>query len=128
SQVARRSTGVSNSGCSSTKSRSRPASTSRETSSPPRRCASSSMPRSVKYIPHPNSSPPREGGLHQSSLLQLVDFSRAGRRGRRWWTGDTAQPHTLQVLQQVEGDVGPGALVGGFLLDPRDVLGVGVGG
>ena len=53
SQVANRSTGVSNSGFRSMKSRSRSASHSIVTVSGPRRSTSSSMPRSVKYTPPP---------------------------------------------------------------------------
>jgi hypothetical protein len=49
SQVANRSTGVSNSGCTSVNSWSRSASQARVTSSSPRRVWSSSIPRSVKY-------------------------------------------------------------------------------
>ena len=50
SQVANRSTAVSNSGCVSVNSWSRSASQARVTSSSPRRLSSSSMPRSVKYM------------------------------------------------------------------------------
>ena len=69
SQLARRSTGTSNSGFRSTNVTSCPASHSRVTSSSPRRATSSSMPRSVSYTsgPYANAwsmrpaAPPRGG-------------------------------------------------------------------
>ena len=85
SQVASRSTGTSNSGFRSTNAVSRSASQASETVSSPRRCSSSSIPRSVKYTAL------GEGLGEQFLLLDLVLVVRPGSGRRRRRPGDPAQ-------------------------------------
>src|SRR4051794_32466089 len=115
SQVASRSTGVSKSGFRSTNSRSRSASQAIDSSSSPRRCSSSSIPRSVKYTP---SAP--QGAVEQLPVLLLVPLGGAGGRGRRGGPRGTVQRPAAEVLWQVQRDVRPRTHVRRLLLRPHD--------
>src|SRR6185312_4792895 len=120
SHVARRSTGVSNSGFRSTNSRRRSAIQARDTSSSPRRAASSSIPRSVKYmrLPALRPVPPHaeayggtertkrsvvaEDGGDQALLLGRVHLGRTHRGGRAGLAGHPLQLTALEVRGQFE--------------------------
>src|SRR5882724_3629840 len=122
SQVASRSTAVSNSGFRSTKSRSREASQSRVTVSSPRRSASSSMPRSVKYMPL------RERRLDQRGLLRLVPLAGPGGRRRGRLPRAHLERQAGQLAGQVQRDERPRALVQRLVLYPDELGRVGVSG
>src|SRR3954454_7880537 len=124
SQVASRSTGTSKSGNSSTNACIWSASHARETSSWPRRVASSSKPRSVKYTVAASVG---EGFGDQLALLDLVHLRRANGRAGRRLAADPAEGAALRkVLGEVDGHELPGAHVHRLLLHPDHVAGVGV--
>ncbi len=91
SHVASRSTGTSKSGFRSTKVRSCSASHSKVTSSSPRRFSSSSMPRSVKYMPSRISAGEGPGRTPEEGMRPGPTTLRGGVRRRRRATPRT--PH-----------------------------------
>src|SRR3954463_2704608 len=120
SHVASRSTGTSKSGNWSTNACIWSASQASVTCSSPRRSASSSSPRSVKY-----TGSVGEGFGDQLTLLDLVHLGRTdGGAGRRL-AADPAEDAALgQLLRQVDRHELPGAHVHRLFLYPDDVGGV----
>src|SRR5689334_11488708 len=66
-----------------------------------------------------------EGGVDDRRLFRLVGTGGADGRRRGGGARDAPQPYAVEVLQQVERDERPRALVGRLLLDPDVVLGAG---
>src|SRR4051794_29050489 len=125
SQVAKRSTGVSNSGGTSVNSWRRSASQARVTSSSPRLVWSSSMPRSVKYTDLvallDRAADRFEGLAHDPLELLHVPAVLADRRRAGRGTRDHLD-RAVELVEQVQPQVRGRTHVGRLVLDPADVL------